>query len=153
MKVDETEVSRRMELYEAALRSAGVKRTHQRLEIFREVAASLDHPSAEAVFQAVRVRLPTVSLDTVYRTLRLLGELGVLGTLGPRRESQRFDANLAPHHHFVCQRCGLARDFTSGSLDHLDLPDSLAALGTVLGTQVEVRGVCHACNRAGPREG
>ena len=51
------------------LKAAGVRVTHQRLEIFREVASSTAHPDAETVFRGVRDRLPTVSLDTVYRTL------------------------------------------------------------------------------------
>jgi Fur family transcriptional regulator, peroxide stress response regulator len=63
-------------------RNSGVRLTDQRLEIFREVAASLDHPDAEAVFRAVQPRVPTVSLDTVYRTLWLLTDLGIVTTLG-----------------------------------------------------------------------
>jgi Fur family peroxide stress response transcriptional regulator len=122
--------------------------THQRLVIFRQVAASKDHPDAEAIFRAVRRRLPTLSLDTVYRTLWLLNDLGVVGTLGPRRDSVRFDANLAPHHHYVCLRCGLARDFTCRGLDSLRVPKALRQLGRIESTQVEVRGICIRCARA-----
>ncbi|MCK7479895.1 MAG: transcriptional repressor [Candidatus Moduliflexus flocculans] len=58
------------------------------------MASSLEHPDADAVFRAVRKRVPTVSIDTVYRTLWMLNDLGLVTTLGPRRESVRFDANL-----------------------------------------------------------
>ena len=145
MKVDESEVERRVEHFKEAARQAGVKLTHQRLEIFREVAASLEHPSAEAVLKALQPRMPTVSLDTVYRTLWLLSDLGLVSTLGPRRESVRFDANLQHHHHYVCVRCGLARDFTSAELDVLRIPDAVQALGSIVATHVEVRGVCDRC--------
>ncbi|MCU0726786.1 MAG: transcriptional repressor [Planctomycetes bacterium] len=145
MKVDENEVRRRLGHFEAVVRAAGVRLTHQRLEVFREVAGSLDHPDAEAVFRAVRKRLRTVSLDTVYRTLRLLEDLGVLGTLGPRRESMRFDANLASHHHYVCLRCGLVRDFESADMSALPIPAEVREVGEVHGTFVEVRGFCRAC--------
>ena len=67
--------------------------------------------------------MPTVSLDTVYRTLWMLHDLGLVSTLGPKRESVRFDANLAQHHHCVCVRCGLARDFESADLDALRVPE------------------------------
>lgn len=150
MNIEPGVLEQRLEAFRQAVRRSGAKMTHQRLEIFREVAGRSDHPGAEEVFQAVRGRLPMISLDTVYRTLRLLNDLDVLATLGPRRESQRFDANLEPHHHFVCQRCGLARDFTSPALDALPLPESVAGLGIVWRAQVEVRGLCHACNRASP---
>lgn len=136
---------RRLTQWTEAVRASGVKLTHQRLEIFRELAANQDHPDVETVFRAVRVRVPTVSLDTVYRTLWLLHELGLITTLGPRRDGIRFDVNLERHHHFVCVRCGLVRDFESDALTELPLPDGLTELGEVLDARVEVRGVCGAC--------
>lgn len=145
MKVDQGEVERRVEGFRYAARQAGVKLTHQRLEIFREVAASLEHPSAEAVMKALQPRMPTVSLDTVYRTLWLLNDLGLVSTLGPKRESVRFDANLAHHHHYVCVRCGLARDFESTELNALRIPEAVNGFGSIVATHVEVRGVCDRC--------
>jgi len=145
MKVKEVEVGCRLEQFKTASRVAGVKLTHQRLEIFREVAARLDHPSAEAVFRTVQERMPTVSLDTVYRTLWLLNDLGLITTLGPRRDSVRFDANLEHHHHYVCVRCGLARDFESTELNAIRIPDAAKAFGSVVATHVEVRGICGSC--------
>jgi Fur family peroxide stress response transcriptional regulator len=146
-KVGAREVGRRLGRFTAACRDAGVKLTHQRLEIFREVAASLEHPDAETVHRGVRARMPTVSLDTVYRTLWLLNDLGLVATLGPRRERARFDANLEHHHHYACVRCGLARDFTSLELNALRLPEAVRGFGSVLATHVEVRGVCDRCAR------
>jgi Fur family peroxide stress response transcriptional regulator len=147
VKVGKGELERRVERFKDAARQAGVKLTHQRLEIFREVAASLEHPNAEAVLKAVQPRMPTVSLDTVYRTLWLLNDLGLVSTLGPKRESVRFDANVTHHHHYVCVRCGLARDFESVALNALRIPQSVAALGSIDATRVEVRGVCSRCAR------
>lgn len=145
MKVTASEIERRVERLQQAASKAGVKLTHQRLEIFREVAASIEHPSAEAVLQAVKPRMPTVSLDTVYRTLWLLADLGLVSTLGPKRQSVRFDANLAQHHHYVCMCCGLARDFESADLDALRIPKSVKELGSIASTHVEVRGLCSRC--------
>jgi len=146
-----SDVDRRIASFREAVKASGVKLTHQRLEIFREVAASLDHPDADSIFREVRRRVPTVSLDTVYRTLWLLNDLGLITTLGPRRESVRFDANLAHHHHYVCVQCGLARDFESAELNALHLPDAVKRLGSISGTHVEVRGVCERCMKRAPR--
>jgi len=148
VKIDAREVERRLENFKASARGSGIKLTHQRLEIFREIAASLNHPNAESVFRAVQPRMPTVSLDTVYRTLWLLADLGLVTTLGPRRESVRFDANLNHHHHYVCTNCGLARDFESAALKELHIPDTVRDLGSVVTTHVEVRGVCNRCAKA-----
>ena len=145
MKVENTKVKRRLEQFKAAAREVGAKLTHQRLEIFREVASSLEHPDAETVFRVVQARMPTVSLDTVYRTLWMLNDLGLITTLGPRRESVRFDANLEHHHHYVCVRCGLARDFASDELNALRIPDAVKEFGSVVATHVEVRGICGRC--------
>jgi Fur family peroxide stress response transcriptional regulator len=145
VRVAKDEIERRLERFKEAARRAGVKLTHQRLEIFREVAASVEHPSAETVMTALTARMPTVSLDTVYRTLWLLHDLGLVSTLGPRRESVRFDANLDHHHHYVCVRCGLARDFESEDLNVLRIPESVKELGSIVKTHVEVRGVCSRC--------
>ncbi|MCG6929883.1 MAG: transcriptional repressor [Desulfofustis sp.] len=145
MSIEKQEVEQRMNHFQAVCRDEGIKLTHQRMEIFREVAQSGDHPDADQIFQRVRNRMPTVSLDTVYRTLWLLNDLGLVVTLGFSRERARFDANLKEHHHFVCERCGFTRDFYSEALDNIRLPESVDSLGQIGATHVEVRGVCREC--------
>lgn len=135
----------RLERLRAEARAAGLKLTHQRLEILHEIACAEDHPDAETVFRAVRRRVPTVSLDTVYRTLWKLRDLGLVTTLGPRRDSVRFDANLDRHHHYVCERCGMVRDFESEELNELRVPDAVRRMGSVEEAHVEVRGTCAGC--------
>lgn len=146
MENEKLKVEKRMVRFETICRKEGIKLTHQRMQIYREVACTEDHPDAEQVFQRVRERLPTVSLDTVYRTLWLLNDLGLVTTLGSRRERTRFDANLSGHHHFVCEQCGFTRDFYSTELDNFTLPESVVdSLGEVETTHFEVHGVCRNC--------
>ena len=149
MKIKKKDVEQRIKLFETVCRGEGIKLTHQRIEIFREVAQTGDHPDAEQVFQRVRDRIPTVSLDTVYRTLWLLKDLGLVVALGSSRERTRFDANLNSHHHFVCGQCGLTRDFYSNDLDNIKLPDLVGSFGKIEATHVEVRGVCRECIEKG----
>lgn len=145
MEVEKAEVERRFEQFKEAARSAGVKLTHQRLEIFRAVASSEKHPSAEDIYQVVRESMPTISLDTVYRTLWLFIDLGLLKTFGQREERARFDANLAHHHHYRCLKCGMVRDFESTELNDLPIPESVNQFGDIVSTQIEVQGVCARC--------
>lgn len=140
-----SKVEHRLEYLKAVAKKAGVKLTHQRLEIFRELAATEEHPDADSIFRAVQQRMPTVSVDTVYRTLWMLHALGLVTTLGPQRDGMRFDANLEQHHHYVCVRCGLVRDFESADLNALLVPDAVKQLGTIADAHVEVRGVCAKC--------
>ena len=145
MKIKKKEVELRMKHFETICRDEGIKLTHQRIEIFREIAQTEDHPDADQIFQRVRGRMPTVSLDTVYRTLWLLNDLGLVITLGASRERTRFDANLNSHHHCVCGQCGFTRDFYSNDLDNIRLPDSVDSFGEIDATHVEVRGICQQC--------
>lgn len=154
MKTTKRDIQERLDHFEHVCRDAGIKLTHQRREIFREIALSGDHPDAETVFQGVRQRITSLSLDTVYRALWLFADLGLITTLGPPRERTRFDANLSPHHHFVCSTCGLTRDFHSDAFNDLRPPASVRALGHIATTHVEVRGTCRACaaTRTAPRQ-
>ena len=151
MKISKQEIEQHMERFEEVCRNSGMKLTHQRMEIFREVAQTSAHPDAKKVYQGVCGRMPTISLDTVYRTLWMLNDLGLITTLGAPRERTRFDANLSHHHHFVCVRCGLTRDFYSDAFDDLRLPDSVKAFGRVETTQVKIKGVCLKCNAKGKK--
>ena len=58
--------------------AAGIKLTHQRIEIFKELMAANDHPGAELIHQRLQKRLPTIAIDTIYRTLSTFEELGIV---------------------------------------------------------------------------
>jgi len=145
MKSAKHELGQRIEHFKQECSKAGVRLTHQRLEVFREIAEACDHPDASTVHKRLRKTMPTISLDTVYRTLWLLDDLGLISTLGPTRERTRFDANLDCHHHFVCSRCGMTRDFSSEEFDDLDPPPSVKTFGRIEMTRVEVNGLCRNC--------
>lgn len=146
MPVSEAEVARRVEEFSAALRSAGFRLTHQRLEVVREVASTDVHPDAEWVYTRVRERVPTISLDTVYRTLGTLSDLGLVRRVAGASGAVRYDANDERHHHFVCTKCGLIRDIESADLDDLGIPEPAVLLGSVDSVEVRFSGVCRACS-------
>ena len=145
MKISAEELNQRVNRFKEGLRQSGVKLTHQRIEIFKELAKSLSHPDADTVYRNVRKRISTISLDTVYRTIWLLLDLGLISTLRPSRGGTRFDANMTSHHHFICSGCGMTRDFYSKKFDGLKVPPSVKSLGQVEMTHVEVRGICRKC--------
>jgi Fur family peroxide stress response transcriptional regulator len=147
------QIERRVEAFVQACRRGDLKITHQRTEIFRELARSADHPDAEALFASIRKRIPAISRDTVYRTLALLEGRGLIRRVDVLCERARFDARLQPHHHFVCRRCGLVRDFASKTLDGFTPPRRVRSWGEVEYAQVQLRGICVACKgkkRGGP---
>jgi len=133
----------------SVLRAAGLKLTPQRLEIYRRTAATAAHPDIETIHREVRETIPGISLDTVYRTLDLFRGLGLVSSLRPHPGPVRFDANTAPHHHFVCNRCASTLDFIAPELDALEVPVTARALGRVESAHIEVRGLCPICAEAG----
>ncbi len=145
MAIREEDVRRRVEQLVEACRANGLKVTHQRTEVFRELARTEEHPDAETVWKRVRRRVSSISRDTVYRTLALLEEQGLVRKVDPLHERARFDANMDRHHHFVCTQCGTVRDFYSEELDAFEPPEEVRGWGDVRFVQVQLRGVCVKC--------
>jgi len=124
---------------------AGIRLTHQRLEVFKEIMSAKDHPAAEDIYERLKERMPTISLDTVYRTLGTFERLGVIRKMHVLDDHARFDPNTERHHHFVCTKCKKIIDFEWPAFDTLKLPSELNTYGTILEQQVEVRGLCKEC--------
>lgn len=146
MQSDPKTMQTAIDHFKDVLRRSGVKLTHQRIEIFRQVSQTVEHPDAETIYEGVRKRIPTISLDTVYRTLSLFTDLGLVTTLAPPQERIRYDANMRPHHHFICNQCDMAYDFYSQTFDGLQTPQDVAEWGTVETIHVELRGLCLRCS-------
>jgi Fur family peroxide stress response transcriptional regulator len=135
-------------------KEAGLRVTPQRLEVYRALVGTDEHPDAETLFGRVRERMPTVSLDTVYRTLASLEEHGLISRVEALGNRARFDANRDRHHHYVCRECGLVRDFYSEALNAFAPPRQVRGWGGVESVHVQLRGVCSECakKRKGNRE-
>ena len=147
MPIAHEETERRVELMKDALRAHGMRLTHQRIEVLREIASAEDHPDVEHIFRNVRTRVPTISLDTVYRTIATLVELGCVARTSLTPGPARYDANVSHHHHFVCTRCGSARDIVDSDLDAACASAGTTGLGTIETAEVLLRGVCTECER------
>lgn len=125
-------------------RDHGLKVTPQRQLIFRLLHGNAAHPTAEAVFEAARAEMPTISLKTVYQTLNDLAEMGELHALDLGTGAARFDPNIDRHHHLVCTQCGSVRDV---EVDASTLAPPARTLDgfTVETTDVVFRGLCASC--------
>jgi len=129
-------------------RGQGLRLTHQRLEIFREMLSGSGHPSAEEVCQRVRLKLPSISLDTVYRTIYTFERCGIVKRLHALDDRIRFDSNLDAHHHLVCTRCKRVDDFYWPYFDSLERPVEVEEWGDIHTEHVEFRGLCENCRKA-----
>lgn len=132
----------------ADLRGRGLRMTPQRLAIVRLFAADPSHPTAQELFDRLRAAFPTMSFATVYNTLDALAKAGLSKTLR-LGNAARFDPNVEPHHHAICDRCGAIIDVPSHDLAP-DKTDTRAidrsAPGFAVATVERVyRGTCASC--------
>jgi Fur family ferric uptake transcriptional regulator len=136
---------------DAALRRSGRRLTRQRRAIWDVLLAEPDrHLSAEDIVERVRERLPGVNTSTVYRTLEILVDDGLLlrTDLGGDRAYYE-PVRDHPHHHVICERCGKVTHLHGDMLGDLSRrieQDSGYRLGS---REISFFGTCPSCLRAG----
>ena len=118
--------------------------TPQRRAILRFLSGNPSHPSANGIYEAVTRDFPVTSRATVYNTLELLLQLGVLRELRlPGEAEGRYDPNPLPHHHFWCQRCGQLSDVPAEAVQlSLNLPSGYQPVQA----SALLEGVCPGCS-------
>ncbi len=147
MKIAGDAIQEKLACFDQACRDAGLKMTHQRMEIFRELAVATDHPSAETLYKRLRSRLATLSLDTVYRTLATFEKHKLISRVETVESQARFEAEMRQHHHVICYRCGEITDFQWDSFDASRLPGEIAGWGSIENKKATLHGVCEKCTR------
>jgi Fur family transcriptional regulator, peroxide stress response regulator len=125
----------------------GMRVTHQKTMIYMAMLDSLDHPSPEQVFEKLKTVVHGLSLDTVYRTLSVFNEIGLIDLVEGYGTARRFDPMLEKHHHFRCRKCGTIIDFTSDYYDKIDIPEKISKECEVLNLRVTIEGICKKCQR------
>lgn len=125
----------------------GLKMTPQRAAIYRVLAESTSHPTAEDLYRTVRAQYPLLSPNTVYYTLGALREAGLVREVNYWHDRARYDANMAPHHHLICLGCRRIQDLTDATLDCLTVCGVAKAGFRVMGHRVEFHGYCAACRQ------
>ncbi len=141
--------TRRTRDFQKHLKQAGLKLTHQRLEILHILMSDVNHPSAEEVYERIKPKIPTISFDTVYRTLALFECHGIVSRVNYLNDKSRYDPNTTHHYHFVCTRCKTIKDFHWSDLDELTVPAEVQRWGEINDRYLEIRGICQDCINKG----
>ncbi len=147
LKKNDRGTKAKLEAFEKLCRQAGLKVTPQRIAVYKELAGSKEHPSAEMVYKKVRKALPNISLDTVNRTLLTLDEIGAAFIVEGSGDAKRYDGNVENHQHFKCVKCKRIIDFHYKPFDDIKLPPSINKKFTVLRKTVYLEGVCDLCKK------
>ena len=101
------------------LSASGLKITPQRTAIYKELIKTDEHPSAKMLYTKIRKVFPSISLDTVNRTLLMFAEIGAAFVVECSGDAKRFDGSLENHQHFRCIKCRRIIDFHHKPFDLL----------------------------------
>lgn len=104
------------------LRSANVNPTSQRVEVAYALFSAAAHLSADEIMQRVNAEYPVVSKATVYNTLGLLAQQGLIREVIVEPGKVFYDPNTSAHHHFYDVESGRLEDIPAHSLALPDLP-------------------------------
>ena len=129
------------------LREKGFKVTPQRLAVYDVLSRSTAHPSAEMIFNELQPHYPTMSLATVYKTLDILREIGLVQILNAGEDSFRYDAITPNHPHIRCTSCNRIDD-----LHDVEASDFITAVARttpyqLTGQQFYFFGLCPSCQK------
>ena len=131
---------------EARLGRAGLRLTPQRYAVLDYLVRSQIHPTAEQIRADLNRKFPRASRATVYNTLNALRDAGLIHEIFMDDAVARYDANIEPHHHFICRRCGKLEDIPLNAIS------DISHRGLKSGYRVEdyavvMRGACAPCSR------
>ena len=138
MTTDQKEISQRLNI-------KGYRLTRQRLAVVKTLRNTKSHPDANWIYEKVRKEIHHVSLGTIYRTLGILKEAGLLYELDYGSSLSHYDANTENHPHIVCTNCARIDDLP------LSLPYKLREQATkatdflITDHRLEFYGLCPHC--------
>jgi Fur family ferric uptake transcriptional regulator len=141
---------KRMELFHSRLRERGLKSTAPRDDIARVFFDLGRHISAEELYAEVKKINPHVGYATIYRTLKLLKECGLLSERHFDEGQARYEVAGGQHHdHFICEHCGKIIEFEDDAIERMQ-QDVARKLGVALHRhKMELYGLCADCRGEG----
>ena len=142
---DEAQTLQRMTLFRQRCGELGLANTHQRQVIFRTLAESTNHPTPEEVYRKVCTKIPSISLGTVYKNIKIFVRAGLLKEVALRHEPLRLDPNLTNHHHLICGRCKSITDLAAEHLEPVRFKGKPPAGFKVEHCEAVAYGLCAVC--------
>lgn len=146
-KLDQSTISRAEEVFRSYLRERELKLTSERQTLLRAILANQEHFEPEDLLVSLRQQGIRVGKATIYRTLPLLVDCGILrrAFLGQNRAYYELCLGVGPHDHMICTQCGRVIEFDS--TDILQLRERLASeAGFAVQThRFQIAGICREC--------
>lgn len=127
---------------EQLLKMHDIKPSHHRIRVFQYLVERKNHPTVDMIYKDLLEEIPTLSKTTLYNTLNLFLERGIVILITIEENETRYDADVSLHGHLKCNGCGQIYDIRL-DLSQMDL--SGLANFQVNESQIYFKGICPIC--------
>ncbi len=124
-----------------------IRNTVQKEQVYSALEALANHPTADEVYEAVRVGMPAISRATVYRILNQMAENGVISRVRVSNYAAHYDHCIVPHNHAQCVKCGRVFDVRVKNEIEIDYSAIEADGADIIGHSLVFMAVCGDCLR------
>ena len=134
------------------LRDRRIAVTPQRLAVMAALQGRRDHPTADHLYQEVRRQLPAISFNTVYKTLEILCQQGMVIKVNPLHAVARYDGETGRHAHLICRQCHRIIDLDWEGSEVPALPAEALQGFRIEHPSLTFWGLCSRCQTSESRE-
>ena len=121
------------------------RQSRQRNRILELLRSTGNHPTADWLYERLKKEFPQLSLGTVYRNLSHLIDQGLVKKIHFGSTFDRFEANVEPHYHLICESCGKILDFEMPIYNDLNEQAKKLTTFTIRHHKLEFFGMCEMC--------
>lgn len=150
MIIENIEYGELLEQFKKALRESGLKYTRQREAVLRVMYHSHTHYTPEALYNIIKEQMPelNVGIATIYRTLNLLEDSGMVTSLSFGAAGKKFELANKPHHdHIICKNCGKIVEFENSIIERQQAIIAKELKFKLTGHLMQLYGLCEPCQR------
>lgn len=123
------------------LRNKDIRPSNIRLKVLKYLLNNITHPTVDDIYNGISVEIPTLSRTSIYNTMKLFKEKGVVNELSLNEKEIRYDINTNFHGHFKCEKCGMIYDFPV-----VESSDDMKGF-VINNKSINYYGICAKCNK------
>lgn len=149
-KIENLEFDALLEEFKKILKDSGLKFTEQRECVLRTLYNNDHHYTPEQLYVEVKEDNPelNIGIATVYRTLNLLEEAGMVTSISFGIQGKKFELANKPHHdHLICKHCGKIVEFEDENIENRQLKIAKDHGFTLTGHLMQLYGICTQCSK------
>jgi Fe2+ or Zn2+ uptake regulation protein len=130
-----------MQRAQELLKKKGLKASSARVMMLEDLYSRYDHPTADMIYESLKITLPSLSRTTVYNCLNAFVKKGLANAVLNDGDEARFDGDMKYHAHFSCKKCGKISDIKQVKSPKIKMPKG----HNIHDVQIHVSGYCPNC--------